>query len=162
MRVLAAIALGIGGQGDVEARLVGLPRGRFDPCTGGHAQDHHLRDTQLLQPLFEARGLEGSGCSLGDQDVGWLEVQLWQKLCPPFWKAGAESRLLGAAGSHSIHVYQDDRQPLVAKGFDQRDGPGQNITEVVDHGNRGNSLLQVDDDEGGVSIEFSDCHAGLL
>jgi hypothetical protein len=87
-----------------------------------------------------------------------LLVQLRHQIRPTCRKFANADRLLGSTSCDSIHIDEHDGEGPATEGFCERTGARHDLGDRV-HGREGNdTLLQIDDDEGGLRIKNGNGH----
>ena len=152
----------VGGKGDVEARLVGLPRGGLDAGAGGDAGDDDLRDAALPQLALEIGAGECAPCPLGHGDIVGLSIQLGNEIGPSVGERTARARPLGAARCAAGDIDQHDRQAMPPKRRGKRAGARHDVAHGVNGREIDDAALQVDDDERGDRVERRESHDHIL
>jgi hypothetical protein len=100
---------GVDGEGNVKSQLVRLAGGRLDTEAGGDAGDNDVRDTQLVQMIFEACVRERSPGPLRHRVVSGLLVQFGDKVGPSGQALSTASHLFRSAWSCAPHVHENGR-----------------------------------------------------
>lgn len=150
MRVGIQVGHGVNRERDIEAKFMGMPRGRLDAGAGGNAD---LRDVGLPEIFLEVSAGEGGPRPSGDDVVGWLPVELGEEIGPSGRKRAERARPLSATRCCAVGTDEDDRQLARAKGLGQRDGL---VHDAIDrmHGRQTeDGLLQVDHEQGRLRVE---------
>ena len=159
VRLGAHVGHGVDGERDVEARFIGLARGRLDAGAGGDAGDHHLGDALRLSNGFEIGAGERAPGPLGHHDVAGLLVQFGDEVGPAGrtrsrMRRGCSVRP-GAPPATLTSTTGRSRSRKASASARAR-----STTSPIGWtaGKADDALLQVDDDQGGFRVERGQCH----
>src|ERR1700722_6339847 len=122
MGVRVQVGHGIDSQGYIEPVLIGMTCGGLEPYAGGEAEDHDLRDAELLQVLVEVGVGEGAPRPLRDEVIFGLPVQLGNQVGEIRGELPHSRRRFCAAGRAPGNVHEHDRQMVTAEGIEQLPG----------------------------------------
>ena len=158
----AHVSHGVDGEDDVEPELVCESCGLLHCGGGGDAGDNNLRDTELLQVLFEVGVRERSPRPLRHHVVLRLPPQLGHEIGPTRRKLPTVASLFRSARRSSGNVYEHDRQGVSAECVGEGARLSYNLGDRVRSGIGDDALLQIDNDERGLRIYGAYCHGVLM